>query len=110
MIFSKAAVIIVKKEESQMSKRDNKVRVMITSSAEGTTAAREFTEIYREMFDVMFREIMDFEEALREAEAAAMTHMLYFRDNGNLVLTSLADEMGGYSLDITVDDLRRVLS
>ena len=101
MIFSKAVVIIVKKEESQMSKRDNKVRVMITSSAEGTTAAREFTEIYREM---------DFEEALREAEAAAMTHMLYFRDNGNLVLTSLADEMGGYSLDITVDDLRRVLS
>ena len=88
-----------------MSKRDSKVRVMITSSAEGTTAAREFTEIYREMFDVM-----DFEEALREAEAAAMTHMLYFRDNGNLVLTSLADEMGGYSLDITVDDLRRVLS
>ena len=106
MIFSKAVVIIVKKEESQMSKRDNKVRVMITSSAEGTTAAREFTEIYR----VMFREIMGCEEALREAEAAAMTHMLYFRDNGNLVLTSLADEMGGYSLDITVDDLRRVLS
>ena len=37
-------------------------------------------------------------------------HMLYFKDNTNLILASLADEMGGYSLDITVDDLRRVLS
>lgn len=39
-----------------------------------------------------------------------MTHMLYFTDDVNLILSSLADELGGYSLEITVDDLQKVLS
>ena len=36
-----------------------------------------------------------------------MTHMLYFTDDVNLILSSLADELGGYSLEITVDDLQK---
>ena len=58
----------------------------------------------------MKRDFSNFEEALEAAAKMNMTHMLYFKDNTNLILASLADEMGGYSLDITVDDLRRVLS
>lgn len=93
-----------------MGKRNNSVKVLITSSEDGRNTAREFTEIYRELFDVTFRDITVFEDALETARKADMTHMLYFRDVRNLTLTSFADEMGGYSLDITVDDLRRVLS
>lgn len=93
-----------------MDKRNNLVRVMITGNKDGQSAIDEFTEIYREAFDVMKRDFSNFEEALEAAAEMNMTHMLYFKDNTNLILASLADEMGGYSLDITVDDLRRVLS
>ena len=93
-----------------MSKRNNSVRVMITGNENGQTAADEFTEIYREAFDVIRREFSSFEEALDAASEMELTHLLYFKDNENLILASLADELGGYSLDITVDDLRRVLS
>mgnify|MGYP000434102590 FL=1 len=92
-----------------MDKRNNLVRVMITGNKSGQSAIDEFTEIYREAFDVMKRDFSNFEEALEAAAKMNMTHMLYFKDT-NLILASLADEMGGYSLDITVDDLRRVLS
>lgn len=93
-----------------MNKRNNSVRVMITGNENGQTAADEFTEIYREAFDVIRREFSNFEEALDAASEMELTHLLYFKDNENLILASLADELGGYSLDITVDDLRRVLS
>ncbi len=93
-----------------MNKRNNSVRVMITGNENGQTAADEFTEIYREAFDVIRREFSSFEEALDAASEMELTHLLYFKDNENLILASLADELGGYSLDITVDDLRRVLS
>ena len=93
-----------------MDKRNNLARVMITGNKSGQPAIDEFTEIYREAFDVMKRDFSNFEEALEAAAKMNMTHMLYFKDNTNLILASLADEMGGYSLDITVDDLRRVLS
>ena len=93
-----------------MNKRNNSVRVMITGNKNGQTAADEFTEIYREAFDVIRREFSSFEEALDAASEMELTHLLYFKDSENLILASLADELGGYSLDITVDDLRRVLS
>ena len=44
------------------------------------------------------------------AENSGMSHMLYFLDDINLKLVSLLDDMGGYTLDVTVDDLKKVLS
>ena len=83
---------------------ENEVRVMIAYKKEGKKSADRFAEIYKKLFKV------EFEEALKEAERSDMTHMLYFTDDVNLILSSLADELGGYSLEITVDDLQKVLS
>ncbi len=93
-----------------MGERNYSVKVMITCDKSGKSAADEFTEIYRSVFEVVRREFSSFEEAMGAASEMKLTHLLYFKDNKNLILVSLADEMGGYSLDITVDDLKRVLS
>ena len=90
---------------------ENEVRVMIAYKKEGKKSADRFAEIYKKLFKVEYADdIMRFEEALKEAERSDMTHMLYFTDDVNLILSSLADELGGYSLEISVDDLQKVLS
>ena len=34
-----------------------------------------------------------------------MTHVLHFMDDENIRLVSLSDEMGGFTTDITINDL-----
>ena len=87
------------------------VRVLIASNNEGVAIAREFAGLYSRIFMVVYSEIqMRYETAIKMAEEKNMTHMLYFLDDTNLLLASLADEMGGYTLEATVDDLKKVLS
>ena len=90
---------------------ENKVRVMIASRKEGKISAERFAEIYKKMFDVVYiNDFIKFEDVVKSAEAQNMTHILYFNDEVNLFLARLADDMEGYTLEITVDDLQKVLS
>ena len=34
-----------------------------------------------------------------------MSHVLYFIDSVNLKVISIADEMGGYTAEVTIDEL-----
>ncbi len=89
----------------------NKVKVLITGQKAGEIAAKEFAEIYAEIFDVEYDgDFPEFDAAFDRASVGGMTHMLYFQDEINLLLVSLADELGGYTAKITVDDLKNVLS
>ncbi len=90
---------------------DSRVKAFITGDAEGLKTAERFYRIYRRKFDAEYSaEVLGFENAFKRAENEKMTHLLYFVDGINVILSSFADEMGGYTLEITVDDLKRVLS
>lgn len=45
------------------------------------------------------------EELILLGEQENMTHVLYFLDHERLLLVSLADEMGGFTVEIKVEDL-----
>lgn len=90
---------------------NGKVKVLITGDDEGLKTAEKFYGIYKNIFDAVYAEgVLGFEMAYKRAESEKMTHMLYFADETNVILSSFADEMGGYTLEITVDDLQKVLS
>jgi len=96
-----------------MSGNDNetKVKVLIAYENEGKKNADIFSEIYNKIFEVEYSDSFEsFEKAMEYAENSGMSHMLYFLDDINLKLVSLLDDMGGYTLDVTVDDLKKVLS
>lgn len=109
LIFLLLIDIIVKK--GGLDVEGNKVKVLITGQKAGENAAKEFAEIYDEIFEVEFDgDFPEFDTAFDKASVSGMTHMLYFQDDINLLLVSLADELGGYTAQITVDDLKNVLS
>ena len=94
-----------------LEKENNGVRVMIAGDREGLAAAEKYSLIYKKLFDVIYENsINEFEGAYEAAKERAMTHMLYFVNDIDLLLVSFADELGGYTLEITVDDLEKVLS
>lgn len=95
-----------------MLEKENKgVKVMIAGDREGLAAAEKYSLIYKKLFDVIYENsINEFEGAYEAAKERAMTHMLYFVNDIDLLLVSFADELGGYTLEITVDDLEKVLS
>ncbi len=100
--------MILKKEAVYVK---NGVKVFIVGGEHGLKTAKAFSDIYRDKFEVVFEDYTyGLEKALERAKRENMTHMLYFKDDKNVVLSSFADEMGGYTLDITTDDLKNVLS
>ncbi len=113
MIFLTDIVIIDKKGGLSMEKNENevKVRVLIACEDRGKNNADMFSEIYNKMFEVEYnKEISDFETAMEYAKVGNMSHILYFIDEINLRLSSLLDDMGGYTVEVTIDDLKNVLS
>ncbi len=87
------------------------VRVLIAGEGEGAARAGEFAEIYSRIFKVAYDgRQTGYDAAMERAKKENMTHMLYFLDETSLLLCSLCDETGGYTLEATVDDLKKVLS
>lgn len=88
----------------------NKVKVLISGDVNGLKTAKEFSKIYEKIFNVVFEEkINDFNLAHEKAEKDGMTHMLHFLDEVNVLLSSFNGEFD-YTLEITIDDLKKVLS
>lgn len=88
-----------------------RVRVLIACDDKGKNNAEKFYVIYNKLFEVEYNEeISDFDIAMEYAKTGKMSHILYFIDEVNLRLSSLLDDMGGYTVDVTIDDLENVLS
>ena len=87
------------------------VRVLIGATEDGFKTANRFSDIYCKMFYVDYvKERIPFEELILLAEEKGMTHMLYFLNDKAARLSLIQGEMGGYTFDIGVDDLEKVLS
>lgn len=87
------------------------VRVLIACKDKGIANAERFAGIYNKIFDVEYnRNLNDFDMAFQYAQKENMSHILFFMDTVNLKLVSLLDDMGGYTAEVTIDDLEKVLS
>ncbi len=82
-------------------------KTLVAYSQQGMRQAITCANIYRRSgMQVELSLIGDsVEENMDYAKRHAMSHVLYFMDDINLKVISLADEMGGFTVDITVDEL-----
>lgn len=84
-------------------------KTLVAYTEIGKTTAFQIANEYRR--DGMYVENSllgeDIEENMSYAKEKEMTHVLYFVDSENVKVISLADEMGGFTVDIAVDELVR---
>ena len=87
-----------------------KVKVLISYDVKGQKTAKEYADIYKELFEVVLDDKAgDFDLSYDKAVKENMTHSLHFLDDEKLLLSAIGGEME-YTLEITVDDLKKVLS
>lgn len=83
-----------------------KVKALFAWTAKGEESARLIGRRYLEAgLAVTFYGEAEKDELIFLGEEQEMTHVLYFLDHEKLLLISLADEMGGFTVEILVEDL-----
>ena len=83
-----------------------KVKALFAWTAKGEEAARRIGNRYMAAgLEVTLHGEAPREELISLAEKKEMTHGLYFLDHEKLLLISLTDEMGGFSVEVLVEDL-----
>ena len=89
-----------------MAQKQQKVKALFTWKAAGSETAMEIAAAYRQAGMQVFL-YGEAEEAdlIALGEADGMTHVLYFMDTENIKMISLADEMGGFTVEIKKSDL-----
>lgn len=82
-------------------------KTLIAYTQTGMTTAIETANTYRRSGMYVETSLLgdDIEKNTAYARKKNMTHVLYFIDTINLKVISLADEMGGFTVDVTVDEL-----
>ena len=90
---------------------NNCVKVLIGCTKSGEKTARKFEKIYREKFEVIYEDTFaEFDDIFKRAESEGLTHILYFQNDRDALLSIFADDVKGYTLEINTDDLMKVLS
>ena len=85
---------------------EQKTKALFTCTEAGYEAAIGIMNVYRQSgMQAFFYGIAEEVELVRLGEANGMTHVLHFVDAEKIKLVSVADEMGGFTVDITVNDL-----
>lgn len=85
---------------------EQKVKALFTWANEGEKTARLFGEKYKAAgIDVTFHGEAVKDELILLGKKGNMTHVLYFIDGEKLLLVSLVDEMGGFTVEVLVKDL-----
>lgn len=86
---------------------EQKVKTLIAFTQTGRQKAIEIANIYRKsgMYVEMSLLGQELQKNIAYAESKNMTHVLYFIDSKNMKVVSLADEMGGFTVDIPVSEL-----
>lgn len=81
-------------------------KALFTCTEAGYDTALRIMERYRQSgMQAFFYGIAAEEDLISLGESNYMTHVLHFLDAEKLKLVSIADEMGGFTAEITVDDL-----
>ncbi len=84
---------------------EQKVKALFAWTAAGEKTARRIGEKYKAAgMEVFFHGEATKEELTFLAEQGNMTHGLLFLDHERVLLVSLGDEMGGFTVEITVED------
>ena len=85
---------------------DQKTKALFTCTEKGYEMAVAITEVYRQSgMAAYFYGIADAKDLVELGEMNGMTHVLHFVDDENIRLVSLADEMGGFTTDVKINDL-----
>lgn len=85
---------------------EQKTKALFTCTEAGYDAAVDIMEQYRKSgMQAFFYGIAKEEDLLLLGEENGMTHVLHFLVGENLKLVSIRDEMGGFTVDITIRDL-----
>ncbi|MBQ9090731.1 MAG: hypothetical protein IJY52_00470 [Anaerotignum sp.] len=85
---------------------EQKTKALFTCTEAGYETAIGIMEVYRQSgMLAYFYGIADEKDLVELGEMNGMTHVLHFVDAENIKLVSIADEMGGFTVDITVNDL-----
>ena len=80
---------------------------LVAYTKKGKQTALRVANIYRESGMLVENSLIgdDVDENMKYAKSKNMTHILYFIDSVNLKVISIADEMGGYTAEVTIDEL-----
>ncbi|MBQ9090649.1 MAG: hypothetical protein IJY52_00055 [Anaerotignum sp.] len=85
---------------------EQKTKALFTCTEAGYEAAIGIMEVYRQSgMLAYFYGIADEKDIVALGEDNGMTHVLHFVDGENIKLVSISDEMGGFTVDITINDL-----
>lgn len=104
--ISEVVSAIMKKERDFSLKS---VQTLVAYTNEGRRTANEIANEYRASGMCVENSLLgdDLEKNMTYARKKGISHVLYFIDSIHLKVISLADEMGGYTVDITIDELIR---
>ena len=81
-------------------------KALFTCTEAGYEAALSIMELYRRGgMQAFFYGIAAEADLISLGETNGMTHILHFVDEENIKLVSIADEMGGFTVDISINDL-----
>ena len=81
-------------------------QALFTCTEAGYDAALSIMELYRKNgMQAFFYGIAEEADLVSLGEINKMTHVLHFVDEESIRLVSIADEMGGFTVDISINDL-----
>lgn len=85
---------------------EQKVKALFAWTMAGEKTAKHFGEKYKAAgMEVTFHGEAKEDELILLGKNRHMTHVLYFLDHEKLLLVSLVDEMGGFTVEVMVQDL-----
>ena len=85
-------------------------KALFTCTEAGYDAALSIMELYRKNgMQAFFYGIAEEADLVSLGEINKMTHVLHFVDEESIRLVSIADEMGGFTVDISINDSAEVI-
>ena len=85
---------------------EQRAKALFTCTEAGWDTALRIMEAYRSsgMHAIFYGKAAE-DALIALGKESGMTHVLHFLDEENIRMVSIADEMGGFTVDITVKDL-----
>ena len=85
---------------------EQKARALFTCTEAGYEMAIAICEAYKMSgMAAYFYGVADAKDLVELGEMNGMTHVMHFVDEENIKMVSISDEMGGFTVDVTVNDL-----
>lgn len=85
---------------------EQKVKALFAWTENGEKTAKQIGDQYGKAgMEIIFHGQAAKEELVLLGEERGMTHVLYFLDQVKVILVSLTDEMGGFTVEVMLEDL-----